>query len=172
MIIKNKIKFLIIFLIVYIVYLIHGLKNAGSNLLGVMFFEGFSAVIIKLILIVISCGLIYSILNILDLPIYDTWWTAETGMITIANFRCMPIKPGYLGKPVPGITITILDPDGGEVPQFTMGDVAINADCPCVAKGIWNNNLEDELDKRVIDKWNEIEDAISPKDRKNKYKRA
>ena len=82
---------------------------------------------------------IYSVMNILSLPIYDTWWTAETGMIVIANFRCMPIKPGYLGKPVPGIKISILDSDGNEVSPFTMGDVAIKADWPCMAKGIWRN---------------------------------
>jgi acetyl-CoA synthetase len=87
---------------------------------------------------------IYSVMNILGLPIYDTWWTAETGMITIANFRCMPIKPGYLGKPVPGIKISILDSDGNEVPPFTMGNVAIDADWPCMAMGIWKNKLEYE----------------------------
>ncbi len=47
--------------------------------------------------------LIYRILRILDLPVYDTWWTAETGMITIANFPCLPIKPGYMGKAMPGL---------------------------------------------------------------------
>ncbi len=92
MIIKNKIKFLIIFLIVYIVYLIHGLKNAGSNLLGVMFFEGFSAVIIKLILIVISCGLIYSILNrkrLLEkllLPVYGLLLLNQVVIIVVSIF--------------------------------------------------------------------------------------
>lgn len=87
---------------------------------------------------------IYAVMNILDLPIYDTWWTAETGMITIANFRCMPIKPGYLGKPVPGIKISILDPEGNEVSHFTMGNVAIHAGWPCMANGIWDNKPEYE----------------------------
>ena len=101
---------------------------------------------------------IYSVMNILGLPIYDTWWTAETGMITIANFRCMPIKPGYLGKPVPGIKISILDSDCNEVSPFTMGKVAINADWPCMARGIWKNKLAYE---RYVSKkpWFMLEDT-------------
>jgi len=98
------------------------------------------------------------VLNILNLPIYDTWWTAETGMITIANFRCLPIKPGYLGKPVPGIKLSILDSEGNEVPPFTMGEVAIKADWPCMPKSIWNNKLEYE--RYVIRKpWFMLEDT-------------
>jgi len=87
----------------------------------------------------LNSDLIYSVMNILDLAIHDTWWTAETGMITIANYRSMSIKPGYLGKPVPGIQIAILDPDGSEVSPFTMGEVALKAGWPCMAKGIWKN---------------------------------
>ncbi len=88
----------------------------------------------------LNSDLIYSVMNILDLAIHDTWWTAETGMITIANYRSMSIKPGYLGKPVPGIQIAILDPDGSEVSPFTMGEVALKAGWPCMAKGIWKND--------------------------------
>jgi acetyl-CoA synthetase len=102
--------------------------------------------------------IIYSVINILDIPIHDTWWTAETGMITIANFRCMPIKPGYLGKPVPGIKISILDSESNEVSPFTMGRVAINADWPCMARGIWKNKLAYE---RYVSKkpWFMLEDT-------------
>ena len=92
----------------------------------------------------LNADIIYSIMNILGLPIYDTWWIAETGMIAIANFRCMTIKPGYLGKPVPGIHIAILDSDGTEVSPFTMGEVAIKTEWPCMAQGIWNNEQEYE----------------------------
>ncbi len=88
--------------------------------------------------------IIYSVMNIIGLPIHDTWWTAETGMITIANFKCLPIKPGYLGKPVPGIHISILEPDGTEASPFTMGEVAIRSGWPCMAKGIWGNENEFE----------------------------
>jgi acetyl-CoA synthetase len=43
-------------------------------------------------------------------PIHDTWWQTETGGIMVANFACMDIKPGSMGKPIPGIEAAILQP--------------------------------------------------------------
>ena len=43
------------------------------------------------------------------LPIHDNWWQTETGGIMIANYAAMPIKPGSMGKPLPGIKATILE---------------------------------------------------------------
>ncbi len=85
-------------------------------------------------------NVIYGIMRIFGLPVYDTWWTAETGMITIANFLCLPLKPGYLGKPVPGMKAAILDQEGREVSPFTMGAVALKAGWPSMARGIWGEN--------------------------------
>ena len=42
-------------------------------------------------------------------PFYDTYWQTETGAIMIANVPGLPIKPGSMGKPVPGISAAILD---------------------------------------------------------------
>lgn len=84
--------------------------------------------------------LIYSVLRILGLPVHDTWWTAETGMITIANFPSVPVKPGYLGRPCPGISIAILDADGKELPPFTMGEIALCGGWPALFNGIWGND--------------------------------
>lgn len=40
-------------------------------------------------------------------PFHDNWWQTETGGIMIANYPCMPIKPGSMGRPMPGITAAI-----------------------------------------------------------------
>ena len=52
------------------------------------------------------------------LPIHDNWWQSETGGIMIANYASMDIRPGSMGKPLPGIEATILRhlPDGGVEP--------------------------------------------------------
>ncbi len=42
-------------------------------------------------------------------PFHDTFWQTETGCIVITNFPGMPIKPGSMGKPFPGITATVLN---------------------------------------------------------------
>ncbi len=41
--------------------------------------------------------------EVLGLPIHDNWWQTETGGIMIANTPALDIKPGSMGKPLPGI---------------------------------------------------------------------
>ncbi|MBN1530019.1 MAG: acetate--CoA ligase [Thermoleophilaceae bacterium] len=50
----------------------------------------------------------------LGLPIHDNWWQTETGGIMISNYACMEIRPGSMGKPLPGVRAGILarDDDG------------------------------------------------------------
>ena len=43
-------------------------------------------------------------------PFHDNWWQTETGGIMIANFAAMDIKPGSMGKPLPGIEAAIANP--------------------------------------------------------------
>ena len=47
----------------------------------------------------------------LGLPIHDNWWQTETGGIMIANYASMEIRPGSMGKPLPGVDATILARD-------------------------------------------------------------
>ena len=42
------------------------------------------------------------------LPFHDNWWQTETGGILIANYRAMDIKPGSMGRPLPGIEAAIV----------------------------------------------------------------
>lgn len=46
--------------------------------------------------------------NVLGLPIHDNWWQTETGGIMIANTPAFPIKPGSMGRPLPGIEAAIV----------------------------------------------------------------
>jgi acetyl-CoA synthetase len=45
----------------------------------------------------------------IGMPFRDSWWQTETGGIMIANTPGLEIRPGSMGKPVPGIEATILD---------------------------------------------------------------
>ena len=59
-------------------------------------------------------------LEAFGLPIHDNWWQTETGGIMIANFLSMDIKPGSMGKPLPGITAAIVERrDDGSVREIT-----------------------------------------------------
>jgi acetyl-CoA synthetase len=44
----------------------------------------------------------------LGLPIHDNWWQTETGGIMIANYAAMDIRPGSMGRPLPGIDAAIV----------------------------------------------------------------
>jgi acetyl-CoA synthetase len=53
----------------------------------------------------------------LGMPIHDNWWQTETGGIMIANYRAVDVRPGSMGRPLPGIEAGILrrDDDGAIV---------------------------------------------------------
>ena len=42
------------------------------------------------------------------MPIHDNWWQTETGGIMIANYLAMEIRPGSMGRPLPGIDAAIV----------------------------------------------------------------
>jgi acetyl-CoA synthetase len=42
-------------------------------------------------------------------PFHDNWWQTETGGIMIANYASMDVKPGSMGKPVPGVIAAIVE---------------------------------------------------------------
>jgi len=76
------------------------------------------------------------------LSIYDNWWQTETGMQLIANLPCLPIKPGSMGKPVPGIYATIVDDSGAELEPHKLGRLVIKPGWPAMLKGIWHNEAK------------------------------
>lgn len=71
--------------------------------------------------------------------IHDTWWMTETGGQLICNYPELPIKPGSMGKPLPGIQAAILDDRGQVLPPNRMGHLAIRTPWPSMMNRIWNN---------------------------------
>ncbi len=76
----------------------------------------------------------------LGLPIHDNWWQTETGGIMIANYPTMDIRPGSMGRPVPGIqaaivrrhedgTVEVIDKPGVD------GDLALRPGWPSMFRG-------------------------------------
>jgi len=44
-------------------------------------------------------------------PVHDTWRQTETGGIMLANFPGSPVRPGALGRPMPGVQAAVLVTD-------------------------------------------------------------
>ena len=78
--------------------------------------------------------------DVLGLPIHDNWWQTETGGIMIANTPAFDIKPGSMGRPLPGIDAFIVhrEKNGSatviEQPD-TEGELALRAGWPSMFRG-------------------------------------
>jgi len=88
-------------------------------------------------------------LKAFGLPIHDNWWQTETGGIMIANFAAMEIRPGSMGRPLPGIEAAILEraPDdtlviengvAKEARQGSEGMLALRPGWPSMFRGYLN----------------------------------
>jgi acetyl-CoA synthetase len=78
----------------------------------------------------------------LGLPFHDNWWQTETGGIMIANYAAMDIRPGSMGKPLPGIEAAIVqkkDEGGVEVIEQpgVQGELALRPGWPSMFRGYW-----------------------------------
>jgi len=78
-------------------------------------------------------------LDAYGLPIHDNWWMTETGHQLIANYPTMPIKPGSMGKPIPGVEAAIVDDHGRVLPPLSMGNLVIKKGWPGMMRQIWGN---------------------------------
>ncbi|MFO1317705.1 MAG: acetate--CoA ligase [Burkholderiales bacterium] len=73
--------------------------------------------------------------EVLGLPIHDNWWQTETGGIMIANTPALDIKPGSMGKPLPGVdAFVVRRRDDGGVDRIdtadAQGELALRAGWP------------------------------------------
>ncbi|MFZ0960748.1 MAG: acetate--CoA ligase [Terriglobia bacterium] len=69
--------------------------------------------------------------------IHDNWWMTETGHILISNYPGMTIRPGSMGRPIPGVYATIVDDEGKELPPNTLGNLVIKPGWPGMMRTIW-----------------------------------
>jgi len=73
-------------------------------------------------------------------PFHDNWWQTETGGIMIANFAAMEVRPGSMGRPLPGIEAAVVRRTGDqrvevvEAPD-TQGELALQPGWPSMFRG-------------------------------------
>jgi len=86
-------------------------------------------------------------------PFHDTYWQTETGSIMISNFPGLKIKPGSMGKPIPGITGVILDDENFEPIKEAskVGLIAFKPGWPAMMRGYWNN--KETYGKKFVNGW-------------------
>lgn len=84
-------------------------------------------------------------MKVFGLPIHDNWWQTETGMQLIANLPCNPLKPGSMGKPLPGVYAAIVDDQGQELDAGELGRLVVKPGWPAMLRRIWRN--KDKFDE-------------------------
>jgi acetyl-CoA synthetase len=56
-------------------------------------------------------------------PFHDNWWQTETGGIMIANYAAMAVRPGSMGRPLPGVDAAIVRRTGDQIEVIDTPDV-------------------------------------------------
>ncbi|QCO96871.1 acetate--CoA ligase [Arthrobacter sp. 24S4-2] len=92
-------------------------------------------------------------------PVHDNWWQTETGGIMISNYPAMEIRPGSMGRPLPGVEAAIVARDqngkavlrNGEAVLVTepegVGELALRPGWPSMFRGYLH---EDERYRRCF----------------------
>ncbi|HXQ25616.1 MAG TPA: acetate--CoA ligase [Candidatus Acidoferrales bacterium] len=80
--------------------------------------------------------------EVFGLPFHDNWWQTETGGIMIANFAAMDIRPGSMGRPLPGIEAAIVrQAENGAVEEIreadVQGELALRPGWPSMFRAYW-----------------------------------
>ena len=95
-------------------------------------------------------------------PIIDTWWQTETGGMMISSLPGIEsniLKPGSATKPIPGVSISVIDDDGNDVDSGTKGSLIIKNPWPGMLMTLWG---DDEKYKNVY--WSKFENMYYPGD--------
>ena len=92
----------------------------------------------------------------LKMPIHDNWWQTETGGIMISNLLSQSIRPGSMGRPLPGIEAAIVRlEDDGTLTQVTQadkeGELALKVGWPSMFRAYLHN--EERYKKCFVGEW-------------------
>jgi acetyl-CoA synthetase len=100
-----------------------------------------------------------------ELPIMDTWWQTETGMILISPTVVIPLKPGSASRPLPTIEADVVDRSGVSVGSDKGGFLIIRHPWPAQMRTIYK-----DPDRYVQTYWSVIPDVYFAGDAATKDK--
>jgi acetyl-CoA synthetase len=74
----------------------------------------------------------------MDRVFHDNWWQTETGCIQISNYASMDVRPGSMGRAIPGTEAAIVDDGGKELPPGKEGHLVLRPGWPSMFRTYWN----------------------------------
>ena len=93
----------------------------------------------------------YHIIGGARCPVLDTWWQTETGMHMITTTVGEKMKPGFAGRPIPGVVADVVDSEGTPVAPGTGGLLVLKEPWPAMMRAVHNN------DERYRKYWSTID---------------
>ncbi|MGE0104680.1 MAG: acetate--CoA ligase [Blastocatellales bacterium] len=89
-------------------------------------------------------------------PFHDNWWQTETGGIMIANYASMDVRPGSMGRPMPGIRAAIVRrTDDDRIEEIAdpgvQGELALKPGWPSMFRAYLNEPVR--YHKCFVDGW-------------------
>ena len=75
----------------------------------------------------------------LGLTINEFYGQTEANLVLANSATVMPVRPGSMGRPVPGHRVAIVDASGAVQPPGTVGQIAVHRPDPVMFLGYWNN---------------------------------
>jgi len=82
----------------------------------------------------------YKVIGKSKTPILDTWWQTETGMHMITTMIGEPMRPGFAGKPIPGIEADVVDKNGNSVKPGTGGLLVVRQPWPSMLRTVYKDD--------------------------------
>ncbi|MEU4651968.1 acetate--CoA ligase [Nocardia fluminea] len=100
--------------------------------------------------------------RVLGHPVHDNWWQTETGAIMIANFAATQVRPGSMGRPLPGIDAAVVrrgahgrvqvrDGTIGFAGVGEIGELALRAGWPSMFRAYWDQ--PERYERCFVDGW-------------------
>lgn len=72
------------------------------------------------------------------LTVHEFYGQTECNLIVANNAGQMPVRPGSMGRPVPGHAVAVVGPDGLPLPAGEAGQIAVALPDPVAFLGYWN----------------------------------
>jgi acetyl-CoA synthetase len=82
----------------------------------------------------------YRVIGKMRCPILDTWWQTETGMHMITTMIGEPMRPGFAGKPIPGVEADVVDKNGNSVKPGTGGLLVVKSPWPAMLRTVYKDD--------------------------------
>jgi acetyl-CoA synthetase len=79
--------------------------------------------------------------RVMGVTINEFYGQTECNLVVGNCSEVMPIRPGSMGRPIPGHTVAVVDEEGHPVPSGSVGEIAVRSPDPVMFLEYWKNPM-------------------------------